>query len=111
MSDDLENHMSEMFPGLVADLQRNDVARFDAELKKDAAARAALRAKDPNAGLTGSELLKKIDGDPAESQRAIEEEFDRIAKEARAAVAAKDKENQAAALPVGHFPPPPTSAK
>jgi hypothetical protein len=111
MNDDVEGHMAEMFPTLIGELQRNDVQQFDLEQKKQSELRAALRAQDSNQGLTASELLKKIEGDPAESQRAMEEEFDKIAKEAKAAVAAKDKEKLAAALPVGHFPPPPTSVR
>lgn len=107
MPDDIENHMAESFPLLVADLQRNDVARFEAEQKKLAEQRAALRKQEPNQGLTAAELLKKIDGDPDEAQRKLEDDLVRISKEAQAAVAQKDKQN--APLPAGHFPPPPTS--
>ncbi len=108
MPDDIENHMAETFPLLVADLQRGDVLRFEAEQKKIAEQRAALRKQDPaNQGLTAAELLKKLDGDPADGQRKVEVELDRMAKEAQAAAAQKDKTNEP--LPAGHFPPPPTS--
>jgi hypothetical protein len=107
MPDDIENHMAESFPLLIADLQRGDVVRFEAEQKKLAEQRAALRAQTPNQGLTAAELLKKIDGDPADAQRKVEEELARISKEAQAAAAQKDKSNEQ--LPAGHFPPPPTS--
>lgn len=107
MPDDIENHMAESFPLLVADLQRGDVVRFEAEQKKLAEQRAALRKQEPNQGLTAAELLKKMDGDPAEAQRKVEDELARIGKEAQAAAAQKDKTNEA--LPAGHFPPPPTS--
>lgn len=106
--DDIENHMAESFPLLVSDLQRGDVLRFEEEQKKERAARAALRAQDPaNQGLTANELIKKIDGDPLDGQRKVELELDRMAKEAQAAAASKDKQNEP--LPAGHFPPPPTS--
>jgi hypothetical protein len=108
-NDDLENHMAESFPLLVSDLQRGDVLAFEEKQKKEREARAALRAQDTtNQGMTASELLKKIDGDPLDGQRKVELELDRMAKEAQAAVAKKDKQ-QNEALPAGHFPPPPTS--
>lgn len=108
MPDDIENHMAEAFPLLVSDLQRNDVARFEAEQKKYAEQRAALRKQDPNQGLTATELLKKIDGDPDEANRKMQDELARISKEAQAAASQKDKQNEP--LPAGHFPPPPTSS-
>jgi hypothetical protein len=107
MPDDIETHMAETFPLLVADLQRGDVVRFEAEQKKLAEQRAALRQQTPNQGMTAGELLKKIDGDPAEGQRKVEEDLARINKEAQAAATLKDKSNEQ--LPAGHFPPPPTS--
>jgi hypothetical protein len=107
MPDDIENHMAESFPLLIADLQRGDVVRFEAEQKKLAEQRAALRQQTPNQGMTAGELLKKIDGDPEAAQRKLEEELARIGKEAQAAAAQKDKSNEP--LPAGHFPPPPTS--
>lgn len=105
MPDD-EEHVAMMFHGLVSDLQRNDVARFEAERKKERDARAALRHEAPNCGMNASELLKKLDGDPAEEQRKIETELARMGKEAQAAADLKDKKNDH--LPIGHFPPPPT---
>lgn len=107
MPDDIENHMAESFPLLIADLQRGDVIRFEQEQRKLGEQRAALRQQTPNQGLTAGELLKKIDGDPAEGQRKMEEDLARINKEAQAAAAQKDKSNET--LPAGHFPPPPTS--
>lgn len=109
MSDfDPNNHMAESFPLLISDLQRGDVARFEADQKKDREARAALRQQNPDQGLTAGELMKKIDGDPVEGQRKVEVELDRMSKEAQAAVAQKDKSSNEP-LPAGHFPPPPTS--
>jgi hypothetical protein len=107
MPDDIETYMAESFPLLISDLQRGDVVRFEAEQKKLSEQRAALRQQTPNQGLTAGELLKKIDGDPAEGQRKMEEDLARINKEAQAAAAQKDKANEQ--LPAGHFPPPPTS--
>ncbi len=106
-NDDIENHVAESFPLLVADLQRGDVLRFEEEQKRQAEQRAALRQQVPNQGMTAAELLKKIDGDPEAAQRKIEDELARIGKEAQAAAAQKDKTNEP--LPVGHFPAPPTS--
>lgn len=106
-NDDIENHMAESFPLLVSDLQRNDVAAFEEKQKLERMQRALLRQNQPNQGLTAGELLKKIDGDPADAARKVEVELDRMAKEAQDAAAKKDKSNEA--LPAGHFPPPPTS--
>jgi len=105
-NDDIENHMAESFPMLVGDLQRGDVLRFEEEQKKDRAARLALR-QEGNRGMTAGELLKKMDGDPTDHQRQVDVELDRMSKEAQAAAASKDKQNEP--LPAGHFPPPPTS--
>lgn len=107
MPEDPEDHVAMMFHGLVSDLQTNDVARFEEEQKKERAARAALRHQIPNQGMNAGELLKKLDGDPADEQKRIETELARMSKEAQAAVAEKDKKNEP--LPSGHFPPPPTS--
>jgi len=104
-NDDIENHMADSFPILVGDLQRGDVLRFEEEQKRDRAARLALRQE--NHGMTAGELLKKIDGDPTDHQRKVDVELDRMTKEAQAAAATKDKQNEP--LPAGHFPPPPTS--
>ncbi len=106
-NDDLENHMAESFPLLVSDLQRGDVLRFEEEQRKDREARTALRKSVPDQGMNASELLKKLDGDPQEGARKVEDDLARINKEAQAAVATKDKQNEP--LPTGHFPPPPTS--
>lgn len=107
MPDDPEEHVAMMFHGLVSDLQTNDVARFEAEQKKEREARAALRHQDPYQGMNASELLKKLDGDPADDQKRIETELARMSKEAQTAAAEKDKKNEP--LPVGHFPQPPSS--
>lgn len=106
-NDDINNHMAESFPLLISDLQRGDVLRFEEEQKKDRAARAALRQQS-NAGMSAGELLKKMDGDPSDHERKVNVELDRMTKEAQAAAASKDKQNEP--LPIGHFPPPPTSA-
>lgn len=105
--DDVNEHVAQMFHGLVSDLQRGDVERFEAEQKKEREARAALRSQQPGIGMSGSELLKKLDGDPEDAQRRIDEELARINREAKAAADAKDKSGEA--LPSDHFPPPPTS--
>lgn len=107
MPDDTEDHVAQMFHGLVLDLQTNDVARFEAEQKREREARAALRHQVPGHGMNAAELLKKLDGDPADEQRRIETELARMGKEAQAAAAEKDKKNEP--LPIGHFPPPPSS--
>lgn len=108
MTDDPNEHVAQMFHGLVADLQRGDIEQFDASHKKEREARAALRKETPNQGLSAGELLKKMDGDPAEAEKRMLEELARISKEAQAAAAAH-KEKKDAPLPDGHFPPPPTS--
>lgn len=107
MPDDPDEHVAMMFHGLVSELQHADVARFEAEQKKERAARAALRHQSPNHGMNAGELLKKLDGDPADDQKRIDAELARMSKEAHAAAAEKDKKNEP--LPAGHFPPPPTS--
>lgn len=107
MPDDLDEHVAQMFHGLVSDLQTGDVARFEAEQKKERTARAALRHQDPNHGMNAGELLKNLDGDPMDDQRRIEAELARMNKEAQAAAADKDKKNEP--LPAGYFPPPPSS--
>jgi|GEM_PF-4380143 len=108
MPDEPDEFVAMMFHGLVSDLQHNDVARFEAEQKKEQEARAALRRQNPHQGLNAGELLKKLDGDPADDLKRIETELARISKEAQAAAAAKDKDKNEP-LPVGHFPSPPTS--
>lgn len=106
-NDDIENHMAESFPLLVSDLQRNDVAEFEKKQELERMRRKLLRLTQPNQGLTAGELIKKMEGDPADGQRKVEVELDRMQKEAQAAAAQKDKANEP--LPAGHFPPPPTS--
>jgi len=104
---DPNEHVAEMFHGLIADLQRNDVACFEEDSKQERIARAALRSES-GAGLNAGDLLKKLDGDPEEEKRRIEDDIARIAKEAQAAADAhKDKKDEP--LPVGHYPPPPVS--
>lgn len=107
MPEDVDEHVAMMFHGLVSDLQHNDVAQFEEQQRKERAARDALRAQTPDQGLNAAELLKLIDGDPAEQQRKIQDDLVRINKEAQAAVTLKDKQTEA--LPEGHFPPPPVS--
>jgi len=106
MADNPDEQVALLFHGLVSDLQHNDVARFEEEQKKERAARDALRHQAPNCGMNAAELLKKIDGDPAGDQKRIDNELTRISKEAQAAV---DKEKKNEPLPIGFFPPPPTS--
>lgn len=108
MPDNLEDHVAMEFHGLVSDLQRNDVARFEDEQKKLAADRAALRRSTPNQGLSAGELLKKLDGDPEVANRKIQEDLDRIDRDARE-LATKQKAHSEP-LPEGNFPPPPGSA-
>lgn len=107
MPEDPDDHVAMMFHGLVSDLQHNDVAQFDADQKKQAAARAALRKQEPSQGMTAGELLKMLDGDPAEDLKRMERELQRVEAEAKAAVAERDK--RAEPLPSGFFPPPPKS--
>lgn len=103
--DDQEDYVAMEFHGLVSDLQTNDVKRFEAEQKKQAELRAALRRADPSSGLNAGELLKRMDGDPEAANKKIQDELDRIDVAAKAA-ADKQKASRGA-LPEGHFPPPP----
>jgi HEPN domain-containing protein len=108
MAENPEDHVAEMFHGLIANLQRNDVACFEEDQKLERLARAALRHENGGKGLNAGELLKQLDGDPAIEMRRIEEELARVSKEAQAAATAyKDKKDEP--LPDGHFPPPPVS--
>lgn len=107
MPDDVEEHVAVAFHGLVSDLQHNDMARFEEEQKKQAQLRLLLRRQTPHQGLTAGELLKKLDGDPAEAQAKMQDDLSRIEREAKAAAAEKDKQNEP--LPQGYFPPPPAS--
>ncbi len=105
MSDDINDHVAMEFHGLVLDLQRGDVERFEAEHKKQAEKRAALRRADPTRGLNADELLKKIDGDPETTNRRMQDELDRIDREAKMTT---DKQKVSREpLPEGRFPPPP----
>lgn len=106
MTDDPNEHVAMMFHGLVSDLQRSDVEQFDEEQRREREARAALRSKTPDQGLTAGELLRKLEGDPRDEQRKIEEELTRINKEAQAAASQKVREEP---LPEGSFPAPPTT--
>lgn len=109
MPDDIQDHVAFEFHGLVSDLQRNDVMKFEEDRKRQAQARAQLRADTPGQGLSAGELLKKIDGDPGDSTRAMQTELDRIEREAREAV---DKSRaKLIPLPDGNFPPPPTDSE
>lgn len=107
MPDTGDEHVAFEFHGLVSELQRGDVARFEEEQRKQAEQRAALRRETPGQGLNAGELLKKIDGDPADANRKIQDDLDRIDREAKAA-ADKQKEKKSP-LPEGSFPPPPDS--
>ncbi len=104
MPDNAEDHVAFEFHGLVSDLQRGDVERFEAEQKKQSEQRAALRRVTVQ-GMNAGELLKKIDGDPGDAGRNIQNDLDRIDREAKEAVAAS--KNKQAPLPEGSFPPPP----
>lgn len=105
MPDNVEDYVAMEFHGLVSDLQSNDVKRFEAEQKRQAEARAQLRRADPAQGLSAGELLKKMDGDPETSNRRVQEELDRLDREAKAAA---DKQRVSREpLPDGYFPPPP----
>lgn len=107
MPEDPDEHVAMEFHGLVSDLQRGDVERFEADLKHQARLRAELRRSDPDrgGGLSAGELLKKMDGDPEAAGKKLQDELDRAASEAKVAT---DKQKEVrAALPDGHFPPPP----
>jgi len=104
MPEDVEDYVAKEFHGLVSDLQRNDVVRFEEERKKQAELRAALR-RTSGQGMSAGDLLRRLDGDPADADRKVQAELDRVDKDAKAAV---DKsQSKAAPLPEGHFPPPP----
>lgn len=107
MPDNVDEHVATEFHGLVSDLQRNDVKRFEEEQKKQADLRAALRRGNPHQGLNAGELLKQLDGDPEAANRRMQDDLDRIDREAKVAVD-KNKGKQEP-LPDGHFPPPPES--
>lgn len=107
MPEDVEDHVAQMFHGLVADFQSADLKQAEAELLKEREKRAALRHSQPNHGMNAGELLRKLDGDPADEQRKIQDELTKIEKDSKAAAAAKDKSGEQ--LPQGFFPPPPTS--
>lgn len=106
MIDDPDEYVAMAFHGLVFDLQREDVARFEAEQKQQAAARATLRAAVPHGGMNAGELLKSIDGDPEEVARREGVKIDKIERQAKDAADAVAKE-RAPVFPDGHFPPPP----
>jgi tRNA U55 pseudouridine synthase TruB len=105
MPEDVNDHVAMGFHGLVSELQRNDVARFDEDQKKQAEQRAALRRATPHQGLNAGELLKKLDGDPEDANRRVQDDLDRIDREAKAAA---DKSKPEPLLE-GCFPPPPVS--
>ncbi len=105
MPEDVDDHVAFEFHGLVSDLQRNDVARFEEEQKKQAELRAALRRGTPNQGMSAGELLKKLDGDPDAADRKVQSELDRIDREAK--VSADKQKVAREPLPEGNFPPPP----
>lgn len=102
-----DEHVAFEFHGLVADLQRNDVVRFEQEHKAERRRRADLRASTPGAGLNAGELLKKLDGDPSEADRKVKEMLDRIDRDAKAAVEKTQRAREP--MPEGSFPPPPES--
>ncbi len=107
MPEDAEDHVAAMFHGLVSDLQRGDVARFEEEQRKQGELRAALRRQVPGHGLSAGELLKKIDGDPEEAAKKVQADLDRIDRDAKAAAErARPRQDPTVG---GHFPPPPDS--
>lgn len=106
MVDDIDEHVAAEFHGLVSDLQRGDLAQFEEEQSRQAAARRALRAEAKVVGLSAGDLLKLMDGDPADVDRKVQGALDKVEREAKAAVAGKVKQDP---LPGGHFPPPPDS--
>lgn len=108
MADNPDEQVALLFHGLVSDLQFNDVAKFEEAQKKERVARDALRHEAPNHGMNAAELLKKLDGDPADEQKRIESELTRMGKEAQVAAAEKEKTKNEP-LPIGFFPRPPTS--
>lgn len=108
MPEDPNEHVAQMFHGLVSDLQHGDVAAFEERQRLEKMQRALLRQGQPDQGLSAGELLKKMDGDPQDEQRRIEDELTRIGREAQAAVDQKSKQDEP--LPEGSFPPPPTTA-
>ena len=57
--------------------------------------------------MTAGELLKKLDGDPAEDQKKVDRELQRVEDDSKKAVA--DMNKRAEPLPTGYFPPPPKS--
>lgn len=106
MPDNPEEHVAFEFHGLVSDLQRGDVERFEEKHKLEAMQRALLR-RASGTGLSAGELLKKMEGDPESANRRVQEELDRLERDAKAAA---DKQKAAREpLPQGHFPPPPDS--
>lgn len=105
MPENIEEHVAMEFHGLVSELQNNDVKRFEEEQRKQAQQRAMLRRADPSNGLSAGELLKKMDGDPEGANRRVQDDLDRIDREAKAA--ADKLRVTREQLPDGHFPPPP----
>lgn len=107
MPENSEDYVAMEFHGLVSDLQRNDVQKFEEDRKKQAELRAAMRRADPSVGLNAGELLKKMDGDPETTARKVQGELDRMDTEVKAAVDKLKASREP--LPEGHFPPPPES--
>lgn len=108
MTDDVDEHVAMAFHGLVSDLQQADVARFEAEQKRQAEQRAALRAVAPRSGLNVAELLKSMGGDPEEAARKTQAAIDKIERQAKEASDAATRD-QPPSLSDGHFPPPPVA--
>ena len=106
MPDDVDEHVAQMFHGLVSDLQRSDVEEFERRQVEDREKRAALRAQQEGRGMTAGELLKQLDGDPAAEMQKIQDELTKLTKDAQAAAS---KKASVEPLPDGHFPAPPTS--
>lgn len=97
------DYVAEAFGTLIADLQRGEVEAFEQRMADDRRRRLELRRAAGDISLSAGELLKKIDGDPLEAQRKLDEELERTRRESATAAARKDKANE---LPQDHFPAP-----
>lgn len=97
------DYVAEVFGSLIADLQRGEVEAFEQRMAEDRKRRLELRALAGDNTLSAGELLKKIDGDPADAQRKLDEELERVRREAASTAARKAKTDE---LPQDHFPAP-----
>lgn len=102
MNDDF-NFMAESFPGLVSQLQENDLRQFEEQRRLERDALNAVRAAH-NQGLNISELT----GAALESARAkqqLEADLDKMQQDAADAAAKKEADGKQ--LPEDRFPAPP----